>query len=165
MKVNVSTLVEGKIYNLEEELIISGPFDSTYQLVSLNNIKVKADIALFEDILSIGLSIDGKARMISAYSLVEGDHKIRLKENLTFTFDENNEDEEMIFEKRNVINLDEYIRSIILASLPTKFTLKGETLPDSGSNYRVLSEEQFIEERRKKKTSPFDKLTNLDIDE
>lgn len=164
MKINVATLVQGKIYNLEEDIIIEGPFDSTYQLVSLNDIHVSADITLFEDLLSVGLRINGSAIMKSSYSLKEGEYKIRLKENLTFTFDENNEDEELIYENKNIINLDDYIRSIILASLPTKFFLKGEKLPSSGTNYTVLTEEQFLEKRMKKKSSPFDELLDLDIE-
>lgn len=163
MKININTLVEGKIYNFDEDIIIDNITDTSYGLKRLENIHVNAQITLFEHLLSVALKIDGNAVMICSYSLEEGDYKIRLKENLTFTFEQENEDEDMIYDGRNVIVLDDYVRSLILASLPTKFIKKGKKLPDSGTNYRVLTEEQFIKEHSEKKKSPFDKLEDLDL--
>lgn len=165
MKININTLLEGKIYNFEEDIIIDNISDTSYGLKRLENIHVKADVTLFEDLLSVYLSISGNAVMICSYSLEEGDYKIRLKENLTFTLNEENEDEDMIYDGRSTIILDDYIRSLILASLPTKFVKKGKTLPTSGENYRVLTEDDFVNEHSKKKNSPFDKLANIDIEE
>lgn len=164
MKININTLIEGKIYNFEEDIIIDNISDTSYGLKRLENIHVKADVTLFEELLSVALNISGNAVMICSYSLEEGDYKIRLKENLTFTLNEENEDEDMIYDGRSVIVLDDYIRSLILASLPTKFVKKGKTLPTSGTNYRVLTEEEFINEHKQNKSSPFDQLADLDIE-
>lgn len=164
MKVNINTLIEGKIYYLEEDIIIDNIVDSSYGLKRLENIHVNAEVTLFEELLSVGLKISGNAVMICSYSLEEGDYKIKLKENLTFTLDEEKEDDEMIYDGRSVINLDEYVRSIILASLPIKYVKKGKKLPSSGENYRVLTEEEFLLERSENKNSAFDQLKDLDLE-
>lgn len=165
MKININTLVQGKIYYLEEDISFDNNIDSSYMVSRFENVHALAEVTLFEDLLSVHLSIKGIAIMISAYSLQEGEWKINLKENLTFTLTEENEDEEMIYLSKNNLELDDYIRSLVLASLPTKFIKKGEKLPQSGKDYKVMSEEEFHIARSKKKSSPFDKLDDIELDE
>ena len=60
--------------------------------------------------------------------------------------------------------MNPYLFSLIIASVPDKVVGKDEKLPESGHGYRILSEEDFYEEKSENKKSPFDVLDDLELD-
>src|SRR5574344_591384 len=111
------------------------------------------------------ITLRGVLNVISSYSGLAFDTSINLNEDLYFTNKSDQESEDMIFVKDS-IDLDHYIYSLVLTSLPIDIHKKGESLP-SGKGYRVLKEEELIKERSKKvenDDNPFSKLDGIDFD-
>ena len=61
----------------------------------------------------------------------------------------------------NQIDIDEMLITLIVSNIPFKIIKKGAKLPASGDGYIVISEEEM---EKRKKSSPFDALDNLEID-
>ena len=90
--------------------------------------------------------------------------KVKFKEDFYFSSEEDNS-QDCYFEPSVNVNLDPHILALILAEVPHNITKSGATLPKSGEGYRVLSEDQYLEEKKNKKNHAFDVLDSLEIDE
>ena len=90
--------------------------------------------------------------------------KLKEKENLTYSFTSNKdlEDESIININDNEIDLHDEIVSLVITSIPIKVI--GEDDPEffSKDNWEVISEDQY--NNRKKTSSAFDALKDLDVD-
>ncbi|MFA6675793.1 MAG: hypothetical protein WCS49_02845, partial [Bacilli bacterium] len=75
--------------------------------------------------------------------------------------DEN--DESAFYEPDNIFVIDEYILGLILAAVPSKVVNKGEKLPSDGSDYRIISEEDFLKEKKEKRDPRWQKLDSVKI--
>ena len=84
---------------------------------------------------------------------------------LQYFSSEKDNSQDCYFEPGVNINLDPHILALILAEVPHNVTKSGAKLPESGNGYRVLSEEQYLEEKKNKKNSAFDILDTIEFDE
>ena len=91
-----------------------------------------------------------------AYTLEEIPYQYQIKETVELA---GNEDDE--FEIINeTIDIDQILITLIVSNVPMKVIKKGAKLPSNGEGYRVLSEEEALQE---KKASPFDALDDLEL--
>ena len=161
MKINPRILIDGKEYNASFDIEFN---KDEYQNSYVRNIsKCHVDISyrLYDNLLSLDAVISGVATLACCYTLQDVDHVFEYKDSVLFCDDEEKEDEDILIYKGNVIDLKEYLLSLVLASLPSKIIKPGASLPKDGEGYRVLSEEEFEKESHKK-PSPFDVLAKED---
>ena len=131
--------------------------DASYDSYHVRNIKdchVVVIATEYGEFLSVKINISCTVLTTSAYTLKDLDYEVKIKDELYFTDNKDLEDA-YFYEKLPQIDLDDYIFSLIIANVPTKVVGKDEKLPESGDGYRIISEEDFYNEKTNKKSSPF----------
>ena len=160
MQINLATLPMNKSVSFEEEIDFRELTFKNLNLKQINKCEVTAVCSQYESLLRVEVNVKASLTCISAYSLKDVPLNVDVNDELDFAEDIN-ENENLI--SNNLLNLDEYVISLILASIPKRVIDKGEKLPKGGQGYRVLSEEDLIEERKSRHTSAFDCLDDLDL--
>lgn len=164
MKINRATLPIKKDVNIIETIDFSiYPFDE-HHIRRVDRCEVKVILHEFEDVLSCKLT--GTAEVIAAcsYTLDDVPLKVKFKEDFFFSNEENGS-ENIDFEPNNIIDLDPYIIALICAAVPHNLVKPGDTLPSGGKGYRVLTEEQYLSEKKNKRNTSFDILDTLITDD
>ena len=161
MKINRAILTNGIPQTISDAIDFSSiQFDPTH-IKSIPVCNVTAVATDYEQILRVEASIEAKVIGICSYSLEEVEIDLNIKDELIFTDDE--EDEDNYYEKGNLIDLDPYILGIILANVPVRIIKKGAKLPQNGKDYRVISEDEYVEEQANKKDPRFDILDSVEF--
>mgnify|MGYP000863337920 FL=1 len=114
-----------------------------------------------DKILRLTINIIAKVIAISAYTLKDVPFTIRVSDELVFSDDQ--EDDTAIYEEKNIFDVDDYVLGIILSHIPNKVVGKGEKLPPSGEGYRIMTEEEYLQEKEKKPDPRWEKLDSVKI--
>ena len=165
MKVKRLLLKPNKPEVVEEDIDFSSNFIDANHVKRINSCHVKATLTDYEDVLECTLNIKADVTASCAYTLEDVPYKVNVNEKLYFSSDEMDQDsEDIIYEPGNKIEMDHYVFSLIIASVPHNIHKKGAKLPENGNGFRVMSEEDYLKEKAsKKKNSPFDALDDLDL--
>ena len=121
---------------------------------------IKGDI--YDSLFVMNIHITCKVTAVSSYSLKD----VILNLNITDTInvsDEVEDDEELFYEKNDIFEIDPYIISLIIAEVPMVVTAEGEELPSDGKGYRILSEEEYLEEQKNKKDDRWSVLDDIEL--
>ena len=166
MKVNRLLLKTGQPEVMEEDIDFSQNLIDENHVKRITSCHVKLVLTEFEDVLQCDMEINADVVASCAYTLEDVPFKSKVKEKLYFSSDEMDKDsDEIIYEPGNKIDMDNYVFSYIIASVPHNIHKKGASLPSDGDGFRVMSEEDYLKEKRtKKKPSPFDALDDIDLD-
>ena len=66
------------------------------------------------------------------------DYTFSDSDSLTFSFESNNEDDEIIFAKGNVVDIDPYIWQLIVVNVPLRVVKEGYSLENKqGKNWKI----------------------------
>ena len=165
MEVNRLLLKPNKPEVVEEDIDFSSNFIDANHVKRINSCHVKATLTDYEDVLECTLNIKADVTASCAYTLEDVPYKVNVNEKLYFSSDEMDQNsEDIIYEPGNEIEMDHYVFSLIIASVPHNIHKKGAKLPENGNGFRVMSEEDYLKEKAsKKKNSPFDALDDLDL--
>lgn len=164
MKINRATLPLNKDEVFEEDIDFSNQQFDENHVKRILSCSVRLVAHEYGDVLDCKVS--GKASVIAScsYTLEDVPLEISFRDNFYFS-NEVSGSEECYFEPGVVIDLDPHILALILAEVPHNITKSGAKLPESGNGYRVLSEDDYLEEKKNKKTSAFDILDTIEFDE
>jgi uncharacterized metal-binding protein YceD (DUF177 family) len=161
MKINRAVLTNGATKEFEESIDFSRfEFDPTH-IKSIPSCVVKARATDYETILRVEVEINALVIGVCCYSLEDVELKFKINDELCFTDDE--DDVDNYYEKGNIIELDEYILGILLANVPIKIVKKGAKIPENGKGYRVITEDDYEEEKSKKVDHRFDILDTVEF--
>ena len=164
MIVNRAILPSGKKEIYEEEIDFSKlPLDDNH-VRSIKNCHVKVEATEFGDVLECFVSGEADVVASCSYTLEDVPLHVSFKEQFFFSDEESNS-QDCYYEPGVEIDLDPHILALILAEVPHNIVKSGATLPKSGNGYRVLTEDEFVEERKNKKNSAFDILDTLECDD
>ncbi len=166
MKVNRLLLKVGQPEVVEEDIDFSNNLIDENHVKRINSCHVKLTLTEFEDVLQCDMEIKADVTASCAYTLEDVPYKVNVKEKLYFSSEEMDKDsDKMIYDPGNEIEMDNYVFSYIIASVPHNIHKKGAKLPENGNGFRVMSEDDYMKEKAsKKKASPFDALDDIDID-
>ena len=166
MKVNRLLLKPNTPEVIEEDIDFSNNLIDENHVKRITSCHVKLTLTEFEDVLQCDMHIEADVIASCAYTLEDVPFKSKVNEKLYFSSDEMDKDsDDIIYEPGNEIEMDQYVFSYIIASVPHNIHKKGAKLPENGNGYRVLSEDEYIKEKAfKKKPSAFDALDDIDID-
>lgn len=159
--------INRQILPLEKEIFLSEDIDFSAMKFDQNFLRritfchVEAKACQYHDLLRIIVNVKANVVAVSAYSLKDVKLPLKLRDELIFSDDEN--DESAFYEPDNVFVIDEYILGLILAAVPSKVVNKGEKLPSDGSDYRIISEEDFLKEKKEKRDPRWQKLDSVKI--
>ena len=163
MKIDLRNYEIGKHYSLDLDLDFTNhEFSNNYRIRRINTCHVNLDIVVFEYITNIKLNMTGE--VIGACSYTNEDVLVpyRCKENMSFSSDPDSTAD--YYEPNQTFDLDPYILALIDASVPLNIVKKGAKLPNSGSAYQVLSEEEYLKQKKSKGDSRWAALDELDLD-
>ena len=164
MTLNRATLPLNKTETFNEEIDFSSQTFDENHVKRINKCSVSVDATEFGDVLR--LNVNGEAELIAScsYTLEDVPMKVKFHEEFFFS-SEDDSSQDCFYEPGVNIDLDPHILALILAEVPHNITKSGAKLPESGNGYRVLSEEQYLEEKKNKKNSAFDVLDTIEFDE
>lgn len=162
MKINRLTLPEGKAIEYNEDIDLSYFQGDKYHVRSIKSCHMELTVTNFADLITLFFRIKGEVMTTCAYTLEEIPYEYNISDVIELA---GNEDDE--FEIKNEeINIDEMLITLIVSNVPIKVTKPGATLPNSGDNYRFITEEQAEQEAAEAdKPSPFDVLDDYEFDE
>jgi len=161
MEISFSQIKGHEVIDFESTL--DKYFDSTNKIIKkIKSLKGTISLDKVGSILVCKILLKGILTVASSYTGNLFNTNISVKDDLYFTNKQDQETEDSIYVKDS-IDLDYYIYSLVLTSLPIDIYKKGEVLP-SGNGYRVIKEEDLIKERNTNDDSPFKKLEGIDFD-
>lgn len=162
MKLNRKLLPRGKAVDFNEELsFLDNNFD-TFHIRRIPHVEAKITATEYGETLRVVFDLKADVTAVSSYTLKDVPLKVKVKEELSFT-DEEIEDDNLIYEPNAIIELDEYILSLILSKIPIKVVNKDEKLPESGEGYRVISQEDYEKEKENKTDPRWSALDELEF--
>ena len=162
MKLN-RLFFQNKDYVLEGDIDFSNHEFDPYHIRKIGPTHVKVTGSIFEDLLMLNFHIISDVIGVCAYSLEDVPIHLDFKESLEIS-NEVEDDDTIFYEKNPIFDIDPYVLSLIVSEVPAKIIKKGAELPDNGSGYRVLSEEEYEKEQASKKDSRWNVLDDIDLD-
>lgn len=136
-------------FDFKEAIIF--PDDNFYNLSQINGLKdVEASghgqFFEKEERLHVDLHIKGTMIVPCALSAQDVDYPFEIDETEVFAFDKPKSDEDVIEAKRDTAELLPVIFSEIMMAIPMRVVKEGATLLRSGKGWRVIDEEDLVEE-------------------
>ena len=163
MKLDLRNYEIGKHYNLDLDLDFTNhTFSQNYRIRRINSCHLKMDLVVFEYITDIKLTMHGEVVGACSYTNEDVLVPYKVKENMTFSSDPDSTAD--YYEPNSVFELDPYLLALIDSSVPLNIIKKGAKLPDNGESYQVLSEEEYLAQKKSKGDSRWAALDDLDLD-
>ena len=163
MKIDLRNYELGKHYILELDLDFTNhTFSPNYRIRRICSCHLKMDLVVFDYITDINLSIQGE--VIGACSYTNDDVTVpyKAKEHMTFSSDPDSTAD--YYEPNSTFEFDPYLLALIDSSVPLNIIKKGAKLPSNGSGYQVLSEEDYLAQKKSKGDSRWAALDDVDVD-
>lgn len=149
MKININQIRPNKDNIFEEEIVFKNGIFNPNTIRKVNKCLARANFHLYDDFLNLSLQIEYEVILPCAYTLKDVVYKNKDDDNIIFK-DEVDQDSECL-PRSGVIDVDYYVYSLLLASIPTRVVSKDAS---------TLEEDK----EKKKGNSFFDILDKLDID-
>ena len=168
MEINRKLLELNKKIYFEEDIDFSHETLDPVLIRKIKDTHVVVEAIDYEDILMVTINLKANVVLPCSYTLEDVDYVIKGQEDYIFTDDEERIDEDdysTFYEPNDIIDLNPYIFSIIIALIPFKVVKKGAKLPSGGKDYRVISEEDYYKERANRTDSRWSKLDEIEFDE
>lgn len=161
MKIYFSQIKDHEVieYNSLLEDYVDGT-DTT--LKGVNSSKGEIELNKFDHSLIVKVNVLFNVDVVSSYSSEVFKTKIKVNDELYFTNSKSLDSDDFIF-VNDEIDLDNYIYSFLITSIPLNIHKPGEALP-KGDGYRVLSEDEFKKEKESSGGNAFDALKDIDFD-
>ena len=164
MIINRAILPLNKTETFNENIDFSSQKFDDNHVRRIDKCSVKVDATEYGDVLRVQVSGEAEVIASCSYTLEDVPLKVKFKEDFYFSSEEDSS-QDCYFEPSVNVDLDPHILALILAEVPHNITKSGASLPKSGEGYRVLSEEEYLEEKKNKKNSAFDILDTIEFDE
>lgn len=155
-------LFQNHLLELEENIDFSNEQLNQSHIRRIDSCHVKILAHEYDDLIVVEASVEAKVIGVCAYTLEDVELKLKFKDSLEFS-NEVSDDEDIFFEEKPIFSLDPYILGLIVAETPIKIVKKGAKLPQAGDGYRVLSEDEYQQEKRNKSDSRWDKLDEVKL--
>ena len=164
MKIEVSKL-KPLIDNVFDEDIV---FDEEIYaphlpLLKVNNAHVTLSVHNYDEFIDVNIKLKADVVLQCSYSLKPFKKILNATDDMHFA--NNDDDEDFIHYKGNVIEMDKYVFDLLSASIPASPKAPGAKLPNDGKGYRILSEDDLKREKESKVNSKFDALLDIDFDD
>ena len=128
----------------------------------INNTHVKLKAQDYDDLICAEFEITCDVIGVCSYTLQDVPLHLHFKDSLEFS-NEINDDEDIIYEDKPIFDVDGYILQLIIGEVPIKLIKKGAKLPESGEDYRVISEDEYLKEKSEKKDPRWSKLDDIEL--
>lgn len=164
MKIDVSKL-KPYVDNIYEEDIVfdTEAYPCFPPLLEVKKTHVNLLVHNYDEFIDVNVTLKAEVVLQCSYSLKPFATSIVAKDNMHFAT--NQDDEDFILYKGNLIDMDKYIFDLLSASVPASPKAPGAKLPSDGNGYRIISEDELAKEKESHGNSKFDALKDLDFDD
>ena len=150
-------------YKLEGEIDFSSiAFDQTH-IKRIESCYVELTGNNYDSLCVINLKIKAKVIAPSAYTQKDVELNLNFSDIIQIS-DEYEDDEELFYEKDMIFDIDPYVLSLIIGEVPMVVIDKDEALPQDGDGYRIMTEDEYLEEQKRKVDPRWSKLDDIDVD-
>ena len=163
MKINRFTFNSDKTLVLEDDIDFSKAVLDVNHIRKIESCHVIVSGKEYDDLLVLDLRINAKVIGVCSYSLEDVPLNLSFKDSLELS-NEIEDDDAVIFEPNPIFEIDPYVLGLIVSEVPIKLVKKGAKLPENGSGYRVLSEDDYLKEQQEKKDDRWSKLDELELE-
>ena len=153
---------ENNHLEIEDDIDFSSAVLDPNHIRKIENAHVKLKADEYEDIIVANFEIQADIIGVCSYTLEDVPLHLKFKDSLEFS-NEINDDDDIIYEDKPIFSLDEYILQLIIGEVPLKLVKKGAKLPNSGQDYRVISEEEYEKEKSSKTDPRWSKLDDVEL--
>ena len=166
MILEVNKLNSSKAYIVEEDITFdTDTYKCILPLISVDKCHVVLKANRYDDFIEVVIDLKADLTLQSSYTLKPFSYKLKTNEEYHFSSIKDDEDNDFIVYKGNIIHLDELIFNLISASIPMSPKAPGEKLMKvEDEEYRLLSQDEYEKEKSEAVDSRWSKLDNLDID-
>lgn len=147
---------------LEDDIDFSNAQIDLNHIRKIEKCHVRVNAHEYDDLITMDVYIECDIIGVCSYTLEDVPLHLKFKDSLEFS-NEVEDDEDIFFEPKPIFELDPYILGLIIASTPTKIVKKGAKLPSGGQGYRVLSEDEYQNEKKSKTDSRWAKLDDVEL--
>lgn len=161
MRLDFSKVDAKTIINIDENSSTLKKYNHSSVIEEINSVTGTVTTERADEVIIVKYNLKANLLVHSSISGDLFDYIMNVNETLYYTSNKALESEDIFFEDKDYIDLNEDIYSLIVTNLPIKLHKKGEKYP-SGDNYRVLTEDELNEDSGDQ-TSPFDVLKDLDL--
>lgn len=168
MLISRSILEENKTYHYSEDIDFSLEKLDPVLIRKIKDCHVEVDVTnIFYGHVRVVINIKSNVVLPCSYTLEDVDYVIKGQEEFIFVDDKEEIDEEsgLFYEEKDTFDLNPYIFAVLIALVPFKVVKEGAKLPEGGKDYRVLSEDEYYEEKKKRKDHRWDVLDNIEFDD
>ena len=150
-------------YKLEDDIDFSDvAFDQTH-IRKIESCHFELTGNNYDSLCVLNIKIKAKVIAPSAYTQKDVELNLDFSDIIQIS-DDVEDDEDLFYEKNMIFDIDPYILSLIIGEVPMVVVGKGEELPSDGEGYRVLTEEEYLEEQKKKVDPRWAGLDDIDLD-
>lgn len=146
MKYNLNWIIKQKGYfNFDEQLQFQPEmFDNFAQINDLKNVEVSgnADYNDRDKRLYVEMNIKGTMILPCAKTLEDVDYPFDITSTEVFAFTKPEEDEDVHFVKKDIVDLTPVIFSNIMVEVPMRVVKEGAKMLESGKGWKVLDEDE-----------------------
>lgn len=166
MNIIKSQYLVGQTYHLSGDLDFSNAALNPTLIRKIKDCHVEININNYGELFRVEINLKSNVVLPCSYTLEDVDYVVKGKEEFDFTEDESlADDEELFYEGDDLIVLDDYIYSILIALVPPKVIKEGASLPKGGKGYEVISEDEYERRKKEKGDSRWSALDNLEFDD
>ena len=162
MKINRFLFKNNQI-SLEEDIDFSNAELDQNHIRKIESCHVKISGHEYEDLLILNVEVKADIIGVCSYTLEDVPIHLNFKDSLEFS-NEVEDDEELFYVAEPIFDIDPYILGLIIAETPMKIVKNGAKLPSGGKDFRVLSEEEYLEEKKQKTDSRWSKLDDIELE-
>ena len=149
-------------YFLEEDIDFSKKEFDGVHIRKIDKCHVRLTGDVFDNLFVLQIEITASVIVPSAYTLKDINLDLHFSDVFNISC-EDEEDDEIFYEPNDIFDVEPYILSAIIAEVPMVNIAKDEKLPEDGKGYRILSEDDYLEEQKKKVDSRWSKLDDIDL--
>ena len=168
MQINKNVLEEGKLYHYSEDIDFSREELNPIRVRKILNCHVEVDVTnIYYGHTRVVINLKSDVVLPCSYTLEDVDYCVKGQEEFIFVDEEEEADEDsgLIYEAKDIFDLNPYIFGVLIALIPLKVVKKGAKLPKGGKDYQVLSEDEYYEQKSKKQDPRWSKLDDIDFDD
>ena len=147
MRINTSLAIRQPLVMEESVDFSTADYSASYSLKNIRDLRVKATTTLVDTLFKIEISLSCILSLECGYSLEIFEQDLAIEDIFYFSNNQEDEDEDVYYEKGTFIDLDPYLFGLILAHIPLRVIKPGAKRPVSGDNFVVQTEEEYYQER------------------
>lgn len=164
MLINRLNYNDGKTHLVSADIDFSDELYSSSVIRRIKDCHVEIKVTDYDSVFRVEINVKSNVVVGCAYTLEDVDYIVKARDELDFTDEELDEDDDTLIQMEStIIDLKPYIYSILVSAIPVKVIKKGAKPPKNGNGYRVLSEDEFLNEKDKKTDSRWDILDDIEL--